>query len=154
MAGRGFGGEEKAEGLSEIFAVFLALGDVEPAGLDLGFVGCAIHTDYLGHVFVRHVMICLLAEKVWIHSVTSCVITVLLITRLVYQQCGDLSMGITEKIIILLTETVDTMVILGYYSAEVSEMTFGEKLKEARQNAKMSQEELSIKLNVSRSAVA
>lgn len=33
-------------------------------------------------------------------------------------------------------------------------MTFGEKLKEARQNAKMSQEELSIKLNVSRSAVA
>ena len=33
-------------------------------------------------------------------------------------------------------------------------MTFGEKLKEARQNAKLSQEELSIKLNVSRSAVA
>lgn len=33
-------------------------------------------------------------------------------------------------------------------------MTFGEKLKQARQNAKMSQEELALKINVSRSAIA
>lgn len=33
-------------------------------------------------------------------------------------------------------------------------MTFGEKLKQARQNAKLSQEELAVKISVSRSAVA
>ena len=33
-------------------------------------------------------------------------------------------------------------------------MTFGEKLKQARQNAKLSQEELALKISVSRSAVA
>lgn len=33
-------------------------------------------------------------------------------------------------------------------------MTFGEKLKHARQNAKLSQEELAAKMNVSRSAIA
>ena len=33
-------------------------------------------------------------------------------------------------------------------------MTLGEKLKQARQNAKMSQEELALKMNVSRSAIA
>ena len=33
-------------------------------------------------------------------------------------------------------------------------MTFGEKLKQARQNAKMSQEELAAKVFVSRSAIA
>ena len=33
-------------------------------------------------------------------------------------------------------------------------MTFGEKLKQARQNAKLSQEELALKMNVSRSAIA
>lgn len=33
-------------------------------------------------------------------------------------------------------------------------MTFGEKLKQARQNAKMTQEELASKMNVSRSAIA
>ena len=33
-------------------------------------------------------------------------------------------------------------------------MTFGEKLKEARLKSKMSQEELSLKVNVSRAAIA
>ena len=33
-------------------------------------------------------------------------------------------------------------------------MTFGEKFKQARQNAKLSQEELAVKISVSRSAVA
>ena len=33
-------------------------------------------------------------------------------------------------------------------------MTFGEKLKQARQNAKLSQEELAVKISVSRSAIA
>lgn len=33
-------------------------------------------------------------------------------------------------------------------------MTFGEKLRQARKNASMSQEELAVKMNVSRSAIA
>jgi transcriptional regulator with XRE-family HTH domain len=39
-------------------------------------------------------------------------------------------------------------------TTEVPVMTFGEKLKQARQNAKLSQEELALKISVSRSAVA
>ena len=84
--------EQKFEGLVEVAAECVALGNYESAASDLRFIGSAIHPDDRSHVVVGHLVESLLAEQIGIHMLTS-LISVLLITMTLYQRFAYLSIG-------------------------------------------------------------